>query len=74
MGREWGPTPLVDQARAGIVLVLAGVALLVTVVVVTLVRLRGGPRDPHDPHDRAPSAEPAVVGADTTPAPGTAGR
>ncbi|MCL9665823.1 bifunctional copper resistance protein CopD/cytochrome c oxidase assembly protein [Curtobacterium albidum] len=82
MGREWGPTPLEDQARAGIVLVLAGVALLVTVVVVTLVRLRGdrAVHDPHDargsraPHDPEPSAEATAVGADTTPAPGTAGR
>ncbi len=40
MGRTWGPDPLVDQARAGVVLVVAGVALLVAVVVVVLVRLR----------------------------------
>ncbi len=40
MGRTWGPDPLVDQARAGVVLVVAGAALLVTVVVVTVVRLR----------------------------------
>ncbi|WP_285300976.1 hypothetical protein, partial [Klebsiella pneumoniae] len=34
-GREWGPSPIDDQARAGVVLVVAGIALLVTVVVVT---------------------------------------
>ena len=34
MGRTWGPDPLVDQARAGLVLIVAGVLLLVTVVVV----------------------------------------
>lgn len=40
MGRTWGPEPLVDQARAGLLLVVAGVAVLVTVVVIVLVRLR----------------------------------
>jgi len=40
MGRTWGPDPLVDQARAGVLLVVAGAALLVTVVGVVLVRVR----------------------------------
>lgn len=40
MGRTWGPDPLVDQARGGLVLVVAGVLLLVAVVVVVLARLR----------------------------------
>lgn len=42
MGRTWGPDPLVDQARGGAVLVVAGVLVVVTVVVVGLVRLRRG--------------------------------
>jgi putative copper resistance protein D len=42
MGRTWGPVPLVDQARAGTVLIVAGVLVVVTVVVVGLVRLRRG--------------------------------
>jgi putative copper resistance protein D len=42
MGRTWGPDPLVDQARAGTVLIVAGVFVVVTVVVVGLVRLRRG--------------------------------
>lgn len=40
MGRTWGPDPLVDQARGGLVLVVAGVLLLLAVVVVVLVQLR----------------------------------
>ncbi|MFK4482125.1 MULTISPECIES: bifunctional copper resistance protein CopD/cytochrome c oxidase assembly protein [unclassified Curtobacterium] len=40
MGRTWGPDPLVDQARGGLVLVAAGVLLLLAVVVVVLVQLR----------------------------------
>lgn len=40
MGRTWGPDPLVDQARGGLVLVVAGVLLLAAVVVVVLVQLR----------------------------------
>jgi cytochrome c oxidase assembly factor CtaG/putative copper export protein len=40
MGRTWGPDPLVDQARAGAVLVVAGVAVVVLVAAVVLVRLR----------------------------------
>lgn len=40
MGRTWGPDPLVDQARGGLVLAAAGVLLLVAVVVVVLVQLR----------------------------------
>jgi putative copper resistance protein D len=42
MGRTWGPDPLVDQARAGAVLVVVGVLLVVAVVVVGLVQLRRG--------------------------------
>ncbi|WP_022908190.1 cytochrome c oxidase assembly protein [Curtobacterium sp. B18] len=44
MGRTWGPDPLVDQARAGTVLVVAGIAVVVTVVAVGLVRVRTGQR------------------------------
>lgn len=55
MGRTWGPDPLVDQARAGWVLVVAGVLFAVTVVVVVLVRLRERTPD-------APTAEPVEVG------------
>ncbi|MBF4613986.1 cytochrome c oxidase assembly protein [Curtobacterium sp. VKM Ac-1376] len=40
MGRTWGPDPVVDQSRAGLVLVAAGVLLLVAVAGVVLVRLR----------------------------------
>ncbi|PZE65061.1 cytochrome c oxidase assembly protein [Curtobacterium sp. MCBD17_021] len=40
MGRTWGPDPLVDQARGGTVLIVAGVLVVVTVVVVGLVRVR----------------------------------
>jgi putative copper resistance protein D len=40
MGRTWGPDPLVDQARAGVLFVVAGAAVLVTVVVVVLARVR----------------------------------
>lgn len=40
MGRTWGPDPVVDQARGGLVLVVAGVLLLAAVVVVVLVQLR----------------------------------
>ena len=53
MGRTWGPDPLVDQARAGLVLIVAGTLLLVTVVVVVLVRLR---RDGAAPRDAAATA------------------
>ena len=42
MGRTWGPDPLVDQARAGVVLVVVGVLLVIAVVVVGLVQLRRG--------------------------------
>jgi len=42
MGRTWGPDPLVDQARAGVVLVVVGVLLVIDVVVVGLVQLRRG--------------------------------
>lgn len=40
MGRTWGPDPLVDQARAGTVLVVAGVLLVLVTVVVGVLRLR----------------------------------
>jgi len=40
MGRTWGPDPLVGQARAGTVLIVAGVLVVVAVVAVGLVRLR----------------------------------
>ena len=46
MGRTWGPDPLVDQARAGALLVVAGVAVVVTVVVVVLVRVRRAVAEP----------------------------
>ena len=46
MGRTWGPDPLVDQARAGALLVVAGVAVVVTVVVVVLVRVRRAAAEP----------------------------
>ncbi|PZE35788.1 cytochrome c oxidase assembly protein [Curtobacterium sp. MCPF17_031] len=42
MGRTWGPEPLVDQGRAGTVLIIAGVLVVVAVVVVGAVRLRLG--------------------------------
>jgi len=65
MGRTWGPDPLVDQARAGLVLIVAGVLLLVTVVVVVLVRL---PRDGGDPVGAvdAVAARDAAAGPTTT--------
>ncbi|MGU3410202.1 cytochrome c oxidase assembly protein [Microbacterium sp. M1A1_1b] len=53
-GRTWGPDPLVDQARAGVVLVVAGVLLVVAVVVVGVVRLR---------HDRAGAPGPRDSGS-----------
>jgi len=40
MGRTWGPDPVVDQAHAGVLLVVSGVVVLVAVVVVVLLRLR----------------------------------
>ncbi|WIB60623.1 cytochrome c oxidase assembly protein [Curtobacterium sp. MCLR17_007] len=40
MGRTWGPDPLVDQARAGTVLVVSGVLLVLVTVVVGVLRLR----------------------------------
>lgn len=40
MGRTWGPDPLVDQAHAGLLLLIAGVVVLVAVSVVVLLRLR----------------------------------
>jgi len=56
MGRTWGPEPLVDQARGGVVLVVAGVLLLVAVVVVDVLRLRhdrSGTVDDDGAHHRA---------------------
>jgi putative copper resistance protein D len=41
MGRTWGADPLVDQARGGLVLIVAGILLVLTVAVVCVVRLRG---------------------------------
>ena len=62
-GRTWGPTPLDDQARAGVVLVVAGVLLVVTVLVVALVRLRGDRSVPADA-ERGPAAtEPTTEAA-----------
>jgi len=59
MGRTWGPDPLVDQARGGVVLVGAGVLLLVTVLVVGLVRVRRGTGDAGRPqHPAAVDTEP----------------
>jgi putative copper export protein/cytochrome c oxidase assembly factor CtaG len=46
MGRTWGPDPLVDQARAGVVLVVAGVLLVVAVLVVGLVQVRRAAQAP----------------------------
>jgi len=65
MGRTWGPDPLVDQARAGLVLIVAGVLLLVTVVVVVLVRLRRDGGDPVGAVD-AVAARDAAAGPTTT--------
>ena len=60
MGRTWGPDPLVDQARGGLVLVAAGVLLLVAVVVVVLVQLgRAGTSG------RTPAADARTAAADT---------
>ncbi|MET3451846.1 cytochrome c oxidase assembly protein [Curtobacterium sp. 1544] len=66
MGRTWGPDPLVDQARAGALLVVAGAVVLVTVVVVVLVRVR------REAASRAPASASASDGlrpdADIAPA------
>jgi putative copper resistance protein D len=66
MGRTWGPDPLVDQARAGALLVVAGAVVLVTVVVVVLVRVR------REAASRAPASASAPDGlrpdADIAPA------
>lgn len=40
MGRTWGPDPVVDQARAGALLIVAGAAVVVAVVAVSFLRLR----------------------------------
>lgn len=63
MGRTWGPDPLVDQARAGLVLIITGVLLLVVVVVVALVRLRRDGGDPVDAVDAAANGETVAAGA-----------
>ena len=57
MGRTWGPDPLVDQARAGALLVVAGAVVLVTVVVVVLVRVR------REAASRVPAPAPAPAPA-----------
>ncbi|WP_186322112.1 cytochrome c oxidase assembly protein [Curtobacterium pusillum] len=68
MGRTWGPDPLVDQARAGALLVVAGAVVLVTVVVVVLVRVRreaASPASASAPDGLRPDADiaPAHTGA-----------
>ncbi len=78
MGRTWGPDPLVDQARAGIVLVAAGVLLLLVVGAVVAVRLRrdSGAVDPVGAAEAQVSvgaawserADVAVTGAEAGPA------
>lgn len=40
MGRTWGPEPLVDQAHAGLLLVIAGAVVLATVVLAVSIRVR----------------------------------
>ncbi|QZQ55922.1 bifunctional copper resistance protein CopD/cytochrome c oxidase assembly protein [Curtobacterium sp. TC1] len=66
MGRTWGPDPLVDQARGGLVLVAAGVLLLVAVVVVVLVQLRRAGTSGRTPaaDARTPAAEPRTLEQD----------
>lgn len=54
MGRTWGADPLTDQARGGLVLVVAGLAFLVLVLVVVVVLLRVRARG-----DDAPAARSA---------------
>jgi len=51
MGRTWGAEPLVDQARGGAVLVVAGIAFLLTVVGAVL----GWIRSEREPASRTPS-------------------
>lgn len=64
MGRTWGPNPVIDQAHAGVLLVVSGVVVLVVVAVVVLLRLL---------RDRASAA--AVTGDATgRPAVGTGTR
>jgi putative copper export protein/cytochrome c oxidase assembly factor CtaG len=82
MGRTWGPDPLVDQARAGVVLVVAGVLLVVAVLVVGLVQVRrdttrvtapgAGPAADAPAADSGPVAVPATTADD--PDDGTAPR
>lgn len=66
MGRTWGPDPLVDQARGGLVLVVAGVLLLVAVVVVVLVQLRRAGTSGRTPaaEARTPAADARTAAAD----------
>jgi putative copper resistance protein D len=66
MGRTWGPDPLVDQARGGLVLVAAGVLLLVAVVVVVLVQLRRAGTSGRTPaaDARTPAADPRTLERD----------
>jgi len=68
-GREWGPTPLDDQARAGAVLVAAGVLFVATVVIVTVLRLRSGRAD-RAVTERAPATSTSAP----EPSPGTVAR
>lgn len=64
MGRTWGPDPLVDQARGGIVLVLAGILLLVAALVVGGVRVRSGRAE--RPASAVQQAGPATAPSGTT--------
>ncbi|MCY1693971.1 cytochrome c oxidase assembly protein [Curtobacterium sp. SL109] len=66
MGRTWGPDPLVDQARAGVVLVVVGVLLVIAVVVVGLVQLRRGATSA--PASGMPASVPAPVAVRATTA------
>ncbi|ROS78194.1 putative copper resistance protein D [Curtobacterium sp. PhB130] len=73
MGRTWGPDPLVDQARAGGVLVVAGVLLLVAVLVVGAVRLRRDAGAAGTAPAAGPGAAPAAASDVPEPAaPGSA--
>jgi hypothetical protein len=72
MGRTWGVPPLVDQARGGLVLIVAGIAFVVVVVAACIGALRrttpapasSGPirrsaPDPRSTTDPASTTEPA---------------
>jgi putative copper resistance protein D len=59
MGRTWGPTPLDDQAHAGLLLMVAGGVVLVTVVIVVVLRVRrerAGAGAADGSHDRGDAA------------------